>query len=179
MHCRLDFVGREIHSLSAMRFAEFTSDINARLEAMDNMAYAYINRPLPEPNLAIPIFLDALKLSNGRVWIPENSIHEYVGLAHAYALNKDEENALIALKQGEQILSRLSTDASRDEFYLWEGKAFIELAAHSQPDYYFQKAHDAFSVLHGKGTAKAMCGAAIVQADAMCGLAISTNLLNI
>jgi transcriptional regulator with XRE-family HTH domain len=175
---KLDYATREKLCVDAVHFGGLTSDRRLHAQALMYQAYTYIICPLPRPDKAIPIFLDALSLVNGSAALLQQC-DIYVCLANAYALDGNETETLTALKQGERAFFG-HPDFRQDldwlygqgfpEFHIMKGKAFLNLAPRFPKGDYFQKAYTIFTSNKGQITARRIAQLAILQADAARGL---------
>jgi transcriptional regulator with XRE-family HTH domain len=175
---RMDFSNAQIACTEAVRYGELTGDVRLLSQALMYQGYTYIIRPMPMPNRAIPLFLEALRLINGSAAFLQQC-DASVCLATAYAISGNETQALIALRQAETAFfahpdSRQDLDwlygHGLPEFSVQKGKAFLHLAPHFPESNYFQGAYDVFASDNGLYTTRSIANLAVLQADAARGL---------
>jgi transcriptional regulator with XRE-family HTH domain len=175
MH-RMNFVGRELAMIDAVKYAKVTSDPRIQITTLLYQAYTYVFMVPPRPSKAIPLFLEVLHLAGKSAYLLQSDA--YSGLANAYAQDNDQDAALGALRQAEALMPKhpeqdqsfLYADHGWPEFYLWKSRAYLNLTGFSTD--YFQQAYDVFVSLDNSivATTRSASEIAILQADAARGL---------
>lgn len=165
-----DLAGREIAAIEAVRLSEMSNDLRVRVVAMLYHGYTYVFMSPSRPGKAIPIFLEALALTNSDMGLLRSDA--YSGLANAYAQNNERDEAILSLDQAETLMPRhpeqdpsyLYADHGWPEFHLWKGRAFLDLTD-------FQQAYNAFEAPGSTPmTTRSASMIAVLQADAARGL---------
>ena len=150
MH-KLDFLSREKYCYEAVKYGQFSGDKRLHVGALMYLAYTYTYCYPQQPERAVKLFLEGLRILGDKPSILRSDI--YIGLADAYAQCKAEQEALETIELAHMHFpdhpeldpSFLYADYGWSEIYQWQGKMYLDLAVHYPHRGYAQKAFDAFS----------------------------------
>jgi DNA-binding SARP family transcriptional activator len=175
---RLDFAARELHCLQAVQCSRIAEDTVLEAASLMYLAYTYIYCSPLRPAKAIETFLFTLPLLTQDKSLLLSDI--YIGLADAYALCKKEKKALESIvlahkylpAQPEQDNSFLYAGCSIQVLHQYEGKMYIDLAAHDVNRAYYQRAWEIFaqSMKMDAISDRSVNETLLYQAEAACGL---------
>lgn len=166
---RLDYTGLEIHIAGATRFARLSG--NNRLLAS---CLSWQGANCPNPKRAISICNEGLKLLGRDAYLDRAELS--IGLAHAYALDNKQDQALEMVRQAR---SSMPLHPEKDPLYHLidfglsdldrvEGRTYLALVEHFPKSDYAEKAYNAFAQGIGKQatSSRSQSQTLIHQADA-------------
>ncbi len=146
----MNIVGREVHSLEAVEYAALSGDSGLVAAAKMTVGYTY-TYCVRRPQKAINAYLEALHALGDEVSLLRSDI--YMGLADAYAQQREEQLALSAIGLAKEHFPDhpeldprfLYADCTASELYQWEGKMYLDLAQQYPGRGYYQSAYDSFT----------------------------------
>ncbi|GER87884.1 hypothetical protein KDW_20460 [Dictyobacter vulcani] len=149
MH-KLNFSARETYCLEAIRNGRLSGDNKLHAAALMYLGYTYsFCKPL-QPKKAVNTFLEALHVLKDEDALLKSDI--CMGLADVYAQCSEEKQAHKYIEQAqlqfpmhpEQDASYVYAGCDLSILYQWEGKMYLDLAAHYPNKDYQQRAWNAF-----------------------------------
>jgi len=149
---KLDFTGRELLCLEAVRFGQMAGDGRIHAKTLYWQADTYTSC-YRQPQKAIPLFKEALSCLESTASYVKSQI--FIGLAIAYAQAGEEGEALKMMQlarvamPAQALRERDECPAELDQF---EGKVYLYLAERFPDGGYAKRAIDAFERCIGKET---------------------------
>jgi transcriptional regulator with XRE-family HTH domain len=184
---KLDYRTREISSLGAVRFGKLSGDSRIHAAAISWHADIYTsswNRH-PQPRKAIQLFKDGLASLDGHASL--NGADLSIGLAKAYAIAGQEEEAIKMIGQARQSMPEgpeldplyQVIGTGQSELDQQEGRIYLELDRLFPGQGYAQQAYNTFDRSMSKQVTsdRARSNLLIQKADAACAIGDLPNFI--